>query len=112
MKVTRRADIESAFTSNVQVSSGLNQVLQHTVVSRSPSSSIEVSYQGKTVVLKGVVATARDRELAAKLVRLEPGVDQVQNDLVVKGAGQPGSKAENGFEAEFEAVIPTFVDVV
>ena len=39
MKMTRRTDIESTITSNAQVSSGLNQVLQSTVVSRSPSSS-------------------------------------------------------------------------
>ncbi len=88
LKLTRRADIENdnSNVSNAGVSSGLNQLLKRTVGSRSPSSSIEASYQGRTVVLKGVVATARDRDLAAKLVRLEPGVDQVQNDLVVKQA--------------------------
>ena len=94
MVMTRRADMEIAAVSRTEFSSGLNQLLKRTVSSRSPSSSIEASYQGNTVVLKGVVATARDRELAARLVRLEPGVDQVQNDLTVKGAEQAESPAE------------------
>lgn len=92
LKVTRRLDIENAtIIPSTDVSSGLNQLLKRTIGSRSPS-SIEASYQGRTVVLKGVVATARDRDLAAKLVRLEPGVNQVQNDLVVKQADTPDSK--------------------
>ena len=92
LKVTRRLDIENATNiPSTGVSSGLNQLLKRTMGSRSPS-SIEASYQGRTVVLKGVVATARDRDLAAKLMRLEPGVDQVQNDLVVKQADTPDSK--------------------
>ncbi len=94
MKVTRRVDIENLPKAITEVNSGLTLLLKRTVVSRSPLSSVEASYQGRTVVLKGVVATARDRELAAKLVRLEPGVDQVQNDLVVKTAEKSDSKAD------------------
>jgi hypothetical protein len=92
LKFTRRLDIENApISSSAGVSSGLNQLLMRTMGSHSPS-SIEASYQGRTVVLKGVVATARDRDLAAKLIRLEPGVDQVQNELVVKQAETPDSR--------------------
>jgi BON domain len=98
MTITRRVDIEipaalsNASNNNIQVNSGLNQLLKRTVSNRSPTSSIVASYQGRTVVLKGIVATAQERDLAAKLVRLEPGVDQVQNDLVVKQADTPDSQ--------------------
>ena len=91
MLVTRRVNIENATIPSAGLSSGLNQVLKRTVGSHS-SSPIEASYQGRTVVLKGVVATNRDRDLAARLVRLEPGVDQVQNELVVQQADSPDSK--------------------
>ncbi len=99
MLMTRHVDTETTAAvstnfSNPGINSGLNQLLKRTVLSRSPSSSIEASYQGNIVVLKGTVATARDRELAAKLVRLEPGVDRVQNDLIVRGAEQAESQVE------------------
>ncbi len=44
--------------------------------------SVEVT--GRTVTLRGTVSTAHERELAEQLVRLEPGVSVVQNDLVVQ----------------------------
>lgn len=42
---------------------------------------LEVHLAGRTAILRGVVATEHDRTLAAGLALLEPGVDQVQNDL-------------------------------
>lgn len=47
---------------------------------------IDVSFQARTVVLRGSVATAHDRDLAERLALLEAGVDQVQNELTI---GQP-----------------------
>jgi len=44
---------------------------------------IEVQVRGRTAILRGSVATDRSRELAARLVLLEPGVDQVDNQLQV-----------------------------
>lgn len=41
------------------------------------SPSIEM--QGRTAVVRGVVATERDRELIARLALLEPGVSEVEN---------------------------------
>ena len=54
----------------------------------------QVVIHGRTAVLRGVVATAHDRDLAEQVVRLEPGIEQVQNLLVVaanstKPAKQP-----------------------
>jgi osmotically-inducible protein OsmY len=43
----------------------------------------QVEVQGRTAILRGVVATAHDRDLAERVVRLEAGIDQVDNQLVV-----------------------------
>jgi len=45
----------------------------------------QVEMQGRTAVLRGVVATEHDRGLAERVVRLEPTVDQVQNLIEVAG---------------------------
>jgi osmotically-inducible protein OsmY len=52
---------------------------------------IEVTVQARTVVLRGAVGTAHNRDLAARLALLEPGVDQVQNELTI---AQPRVPAE------------------
>ena len=43
----------------------------------------QVEIRGRTAILRGVVATEHDRDLAERVVRLEAAVDQVQNQLVV-----------------------------
>jgi osmotically-inducible protein OsmY len=47
---------------------------------------MEVSVQGATATLRGVVASARDREMAELLVRFEPGISTVRNELTVQQA--------------------------
>jgi hypothetical protein len=79
----RRADFEYSKPSTVNLSSLLTKRLQKLPGFRS-ASPLEASFQGDTLVLKGVVATAHARDLAERLARLEPGIDQVQNDLVVE----------------------------
>jgi osmotically-inducible protein OsmY len=44
---------------------------------------IDVTLQERTIVLRGSVATAHDRDLAERLALLEAGVDQVQNELTI-----------------------------
>ena len=44
---------------------------------------IEVSVAGGTATLRGRVASARDKEMIGQLVRFEPGISTVQNDLLV-----------------------------
>jgi hypothetical protein len=48
-----------------------------------PQSGIRVNVEDGTVVLRGTVATASDRRVAERMAKLEPGVDRVQNELVV-----------------------------
>lgn len=44
---------------------------------------INVSMQGKTAVISGVVRTDRDRRMSELLMRLEPGVGRVDNQVIV-----------------------------
>lgn len=41
--------------------------------------SPQIEMVGRTAVIRGTVATERDRELIARLAKLEPGVSQVEN---------------------------------
>lgn len=46
-------------------------------------SPVQATIEGDTVVLRGTVASSYERLLAENLARLEPGVRQVRNELVV-----------------------------
>jgi len=47
--------------------------------------NLVVTVENQTVVLGGTVATERDRRLAEALVRMEPGVRDVRNEILVTG---------------------------
>ena len=47
------------------------------------TSPLELTVDGQTAILRGEVATSRDRELAAAWAEFEPGISDVQNDLTV-----------------------------
>ena len=49
-------------------------------------SSPQLEMVGRTAVIRGSVATERDRELIARLASLEPGVSQVENLLQIQPA--------------------------
>jgi hypothetical protein len=50
-------------------------------------SPVQLEMQGRTAILRGAVATAHDRDLAERVVRLEATIEQVQNQLAVVGPG-------------------------
>lgn len=56
---------------------------------------LQVTMDGRSAILEGVVASEHDRALAAELIRLEPGVGSVQNRLRVADElpAPPGSPA-------------------
>ena len=64
----------------------------------------EVSVEGRTAVLRGEVASERDRDLAEALVQFEPGVSDVQNDLTVtilsETATTPAARGSRGLAPE------------
>jgi hypothetical protein len=61
----------------------------------------QVEIQGRTAILRGVVATQHDRDLAERVIRLEAGIEQVQNLLVVapSSAAAPNSPVAPGTPA-------------
>jgi hypothetical protein len=48
---------------------------------------MEATLEGKTAVLRGIVASEADRDLAEALALMEPGVRDVRNELVVDPSG-------------------------
>lgn len=50
---------------------------------RQGSPPIEAVLHGRTVLLRGSVATAHARDLATRLALLEPGIEQVHNELTI-----------------------------
>ncbi|MDR0336750.1 MAG: BON domain-containing protein [Planctomycetaceae bacterium] len=47
---------------------------------------IQFEFKNRTVRLSGTVKTSRQRELAEMMIRMEPGIDQVTNNLVVENS--------------------------
>jgi hypothetical protein len=57
-----------------------------------PIGPIAVSLAGRTAIVRGTVASARDRFLAQQLLLFEPGISTVKNDLLVQdSASSPTS---------------------
>ena len=53
---------------------------------------VEVTILNRTATLRGVVATAADRDLTVRLVLLEAGISRVKNELTVASSDEkPGS---------------------
>lgn len=59
-------------------------------------SPIAVSLEGRTAILRGTVASERDRLLAQQLILFEPGISQVKNELQVRSP--PASPSEGPAE--------------
>jgi len=55
-------------------------------------SPLEVSVQGRTATLRGTVATEHERILAEQMVRLEPGIWTVNNELVLEAVPVPAGE--------------------
>jgi hypothetical protein len=48
--------------------------------------NVEIEMQGRTAILNGEVASQEDRRIAELLLRLEPGVQSIENQLSVAGS--------------------------
>ena len=85
------------FSHPAQSSAVLNQKLSaelsksHGITALSP---IVVQMDGTTAVINGTVATEHDRVLAAELALLEPGVDNVRNNLHLQAERHPPPKKQ------------------
>ncbi len=83
-RITRTVAFEYALPQPAQHSAVLSQRVVRAL--RLPDAdAIRVILQGRTAILQGEVATEHARDLAERLLRLEPGVSSVQNELTVQG---------------------------
>lgn len=73
---------------------------------------IAMVMEGDTLVLQGQVQTAADRKLAEDLLSLEPGVNQVRNELEIAQSELPtpvsrSAATSPAAPASFEQLVPT-----
>jgi hypothetical protein len=87
-----RPQIEVAARSTAGLSTSLTRQLRETPGVRSLS-PLRVTQRGRTLILEGAVATEHDKAVIERMLLLEPGVDQVQNDLTVGTPSSPGTPA-------------------
>ena len=57
----------------------------------SNSNRYEVLVEGRLAILRGVVADARQKDLAALLVSFEPGISEVRNELQIQTPTEPAN---------------------
>ena len=68
--------------STVEIATGMQVRLDKVMIERGVAGP-QVALDGRTATLRGTVRTAHDRALVEKLVAIEPGVSQVENQLVI-----------------------------
>ncbi|HEY1066001.1 MAG TPA: BON domain-containing protein [Pirellulales bacterium] len=83
LRRTIAADFEYPAVSEEGTEYALNARLVEVATLRRFAGALEVHVAGRTAVVEGVVATDREKKLAENLLRLEPGVSQVVNRIVV-----------------------------
>lgn len=81
----------STATAAAAIQTRLNQILAAETL---PAIRVELS--GETARLSGMVATARERQLAERLVLLEPGIWEVSNELIVAESAAPRDRGTAG----------------
>ena len=81
-RTTMRVGFEPPARDTSSISATLTRRLERSSMLQSRS-RLSVEMNGQTAVLRGTVATEHDRELAERVVLLEPGVNRVENQLAV-----------------------------
>jgi len=81
-RVPLRLGFQPTSASNLATSAAMTQRMIK-MPGLSQAGSINASLEGQTAVLRGTVPTEADRKLAEALMKLEPGVIGVRNELVV-----------------------------
>jgi hypothetical protein len=69
-------------TAPAQVEFNASQRFRY-LTTQSSLRGINVTMQGRTAVISGLVNSERDRRMSELLMRLEPGVSSVDNQIVV-----------------------------
>jgi len=86
-----RVDFGFPTVSSEQVSTNLSRQLEtsltrhlRSAISIDQICAIEVSLEGQKATLRGEVSSERERKLAELLALFEPGISEVQNELIVR----------------------------
>jgi osmotically-inducible protein OsmY len=89
------ADFQAASIPSVSSSNVGQRLANQLSTSRSVKAigPVQVTMAGRTAVLQGTVATEQDRDLAARMAMLEPGVSQVRNELQIGSELPPPAPA-------------------
>ncbi len=78
-------DLSAAQTVRSRVMSRMDRTLRRALGER--ASEVRVRLEGSTAVLQGAVASDHQKQLAELLVKLEPGIADVRNELTVDPRG-------------------------
>jgi len=79
-----RSAVEVAPMPETYVQRSANRVLGN-APQRSGVRGVNVTMDGRTAILSGVVATEKDRRMSELMIRLEPGVSRIDNRVEVAG---------------------------
>lgn len=85
--------MELPVTVPVKMQADLQEILARSTALQTRS-QVKVVVKENVVILQGKVASAKERRLAEGLLRLTPGVREVDNQLTVSAAGQNSSARE------------------
>ena len=88
LRAPLRADFDVIRPANTQVASTLQTRFINIRPLKNVGGEIRVQLVERTAILTGSVETARQRDFAERITRLEPGVSEVQNQLVVLNPGE------------------------
>jgi hypothetical protein len=92
LRTRLRSGISVPPTSPAQVQRVASQRFRRLPSSQSQLRGINVTMQGRTAVIRGQVSTERDRRMSEMLMRLEPGVSAVDNQVVVTMPTPPATR--------------------
>jgi plasmid stability protein len=59
------------------------EIVVQRIQTRLREPKIDLVVKDRTAILSGTVATDRQRDLAESMLRFEPGIDVVQNEIIV-----------------------------
>jgi osmotically-inducible protein OsmY len=82
VRIRLMADFDFPAKAAPVVSQDVSTRLTRAFSTRSPG-PLAIRMEGRRAILEGTVASERDRDLAQRLALLEPGIDEVQNDLAI-----------------------------
>ncbi|MCC9601626.1 BON domain-containing protein [Stieleria sp. JC731] len=82
IRVRLRSAINAPPLSSVQVQSAATKVFDR-LPANSSVRNVNITMAGRTAVLTGVVSSEKDRRMSELLMRLEPGVSQIDNQITI-----------------------------